>query len=656
MVIDLDDDEPEPTKLTQPSAAFEDEEEEIDPLEPYLNILRTINISLGTGARHLTVPQIPLRISQASFGAYPPIYSTHIVVAVACEDSSVRLVSLPLTPPPQEVEDPFALGVQIVKIGPTSHQDPVSSITVTHTSPTVDSDDEVDKGKSRSRSRSRLGNTAAASTDSRIAQQWSFLIATVSSTAGGLLLVHQLPSASDAALSTVPESDVLLQRQYFSSQVIGSTINFNPSPYPAERHSNILVTFPDSGCVKIYQALPDVNLAYSRGRRGSAATTESANSSSRSLPVLATRSGKLLLTLYAGFIESSESVPSARRKRVLDASWVLGGRAILTLLEDGEWGVWDVEGAGPTSSNQSLFRGQNNVCGIQGGALTRFSFKGFVTPPADNIPKTRQAEEQSMKSGKLAPMTPHTRQVRSDGLFRGSTSRNPTTASSGRFSQGCISVNQPQSANLSSAATPTGESVLLSIGNNNLSIPSLLSLWRAESTGKGSLDSSGLLRPHPFMALQLGGEQQKSIAALPESSNTTPSTLLGSTGGKMTDVLISTENRLIMLVAPISQPQASSGPTYEGAGATSGRTDADLLLLTQGDLDIDGMDRILDSMTSRNDKATARPGKSVDFDLDDNGDIVGMGTPTPKNHRRIARAGATPGATRSGKTRREIFT
>ena len=652
MVIDLDDDEPEPTKSTQTPAAFEDEEEEIDPSEPYLNILRTINISLETGARHLAVPRIPLRNSQASFGACPPIYSTHIVVAVACEDSSVRLVSLPLTPPPQEAADSVAWGVQIVNIGPTSHQDPVSSITITHTSSPVDSDDDVDKGKSRSRSRGQIGHTAAASTDSRSAQQWSFLIASVSSTAGGLLLVHQLPSASDAALSTLNESEVLLQRQYFRSRLIGSTINFNPSPYPAERHSNILVTFPDSGCVKIYQALPDVSSAYSRGRRGSVATTESANSSSRSLPVSATRSGKILLTLFTGFIDSSESVPSARRKRVLDASWVLGGRAVLALLEDGEWGVWDVEGAGPTSSSkQTLFRGQNNVCGIQGGALTRFSFKGFVTPPAYKIPKTRQAEEQGMKSGKLAPMTPHTRQVRSDGLFRGSTSRIPNATSSGMFSQGYVSVNESQTPNPSSATTSTSELVLLSVGNSNLLIPSLLSLWRAESTGKGSLDNSGLLRPHPFTALQIGGQQQRSIAALPETSNTIPSTLLGPTGGKMTDVLISTENRLIMIVAPISPPQASLGLTHQHAGAESGRTDADLLLLTQGDLDIDGMDRILDSMTSGNKKAAAHSGKSADFDLDDDGDIVGMGTPTPKNHGRVARARATPGATRSGKTR-----
>src|SRR2546423_1045866 len=44
MVIDLDDDEPETAKSTPPQPAqFEEEDEEIDPSEPYLKILRNIN-------------------------------------------------------------------------------------------------------------------------------------------------------------------------------------------------------------------------------------------------------------------------------------------------------------------------------------------------------------------------------------------------------------------------------------------------------------------------------------------------------------------------------------------------------------------------------------------------------------------------------------
>ena len=655
MVIDLDDDNSEPAKLSPQAAEFENQDEEIDPSEPYLKILRSADIPLGSGARHLAIPHIPSHIPEASAGAYPPIYSTHVVVAAACDDLSVRLVLLPLTPPPQDANESSTWGVQIVKVGPTSHQDPLSGITITHTSTQVDFDDEVDNSKPRSRSRSRLGNTAATVTDAKGVQQWCFLIASASPTAGGLLLVYRLPSTSHAALSALPESHVLLQRQYFRSPLISSTILFNPSPYPADRHSNILVTFPDSGCVKIFQALPDPNSVFPRGRRGSAATMDSTASSSRSLPVSTARPGKLLLTLYTGFIESPESVASARRKRLLDAAWVLGGRSVLVLLEDGEWGVWDVEGAGPTSTSiPGLLSGQNNVSGIHGGALTRFSFKGFITPPADKVSRTKQAAAQDTKSGRLAPMTPYTRKVRSDGLFRGSASRNFSTTSSSRFTRGCISVTEDQTANSSFTATPVNESILLSLGNTNLSIPYLLSLWRSESTGKGSLNSSGMLRPYPFTALQLGGEQQRSIAMLPPSQNTNSSTLPGPGRREMTDVLISTDSRLIMLVSPIAEPHAPASMS-QGAGVAFVRTDTDQLLLTQGNLDIDGMDRILDSMTNGNRQAVVQPGKSVGFDLDDDGDVVGLGTPTPKNNGRLARAGATPGATRNSRARRELF-
>src|SRR5437762_417573 len=117
MVIDLDDDEPEPAPSTSQPAEFEEQDEEIDPSEPYLKILRSINIPFGTAARHLATPHVPSHVSQTSVGAYPPIYSTHIVVAVACDDLAVRLVLLPLTPPPLKAKDPSLWGIRIVKIG-----------------------------------------------------------------------------------------------------------------------------------------------------------------------------------------------------------------------------------------------------------------------------------------------------------------------------------------------------------------------------------------------------------------------------------------------------------------------------------------------------------------------------------------------------------
>ena len=581
MVIDLDDDdEPQTLKSATEVAEFEDEDEEVDRSEPYEHMVRRIDIPLGTAARHLAVPHVPSYANEAPPGSYPPVYSSHIVVAVACNDLSVRLVVLPLTPPAPTTNVPSAWGVQMVKIGLHSHQDPISSVAITHTSPRTDLDEDVDRSKSRSRSGNRLAGTGAASSTSDGSPNWAFLVASTSPTAGGLLVVHQVPLSSDTLPSTSPESHILLQKQYIRSPLANAKIYFNTSPYPAERHSNILITCPDSGCVKIYQALTETTSTSSRGRRGSVITIESATSSSRSLRAPSNRQGTFLLTLYPGFVSSIESASLTRRKHVLDAAWVLGGRAVLVLLEGGEWGVWDIEGAGPTpSAARNLLKGQDNISGIQGGALTKFTLRGMITPPAEEFPKTQQSDKGDPKTGRLAPMTPHTRKVRSDGLFRGASFGSIPPNTNGTFTQGSICVTEHAPTRPSVSSTVMNESILLCYGNTNLVIPSLLSLWRAETTGKGSLDTTGVVRPSSFSALQLGGQQQRSIAALPHPAKPGSGEAFGLSDDKAPNVLITTEHRLIMLVTPISGlPHTSSkSPAVQKTSATD---NVDQLLLT----------------------------------------------------------------------------
>jgi hypothetical protein len=56
MVIDLDDDEPSAKDILAEEAEFEEEEEEVDTAQPYRNILRFLDIPLGTTALHLAIP------------------------------------------------------------------------------------------------------------------------------------------------------------------------------------------------------------------------------------------------------------------------------------------------------------------------------------------------------------------------------------------------------------------------------------------------------------------------------------------------------------------------------------------------------------------------------------------------------------------------
>ncbi|PHH62061.1 hypothetical protein CDD81_7617 [Ophiocordyceps australis] len=110
--------------------------------------------------------------------------------------------------------------------------------------------------------------------------------------------------------------------------------------------------------------------------------------------------GSWLLSLYQPFTR-----PTCARKPIVDAAWISHGRAVFCLLADGMWGIWDVDGASPSSPSSAMAK--KLKAGVQGAALTAFSVSGYVegagslrsagTQPRDNL------------GGELAPMTPHTR-------------------------------------------------------------------------------------------------------------------------------------------------------------------------------------------------------------------------------------------------------
>ena len=630
MVIDLDDDEP-----TAEEAAVQQDfyNEDVDSSEPYDQILRHVDIDLGSAVRHLAIPSVPESILQSTPGAYPPLFLTHVVVAAACEDQNVQLITLPLIAPASDNTQLAGSGTQIIKIaGPAFHQDPINSISVTHTRSSTDTED--DQGASRSRSR---GNNAQS--PSKNSRHWMLMIASVSSTAGGLLLIHQL-DLSDNSLAASEKDHAPWQRHHLRTSLLSSRVRFNTSLYPSERHSTLLITCPEAGCVEIYQIRPEPKAATLRGRRGSAALIESTVSSSRSIWSGSSRHGIRLLTLHAGFA-NEEASHFARRKRVIDASWVLGGRAVVALLEDGEWGVWDVEGAGPapTTGAQNLLRGQSSATGLQGGALAKFSLRGYVNPQPSAAPKAQKLDTKAAETGQLMPMTPHTRKTRSKELFQSANSGATPAGSHNKYIKGSVSVNTKISSQNTSASTLQDESILLNYGSANVSIPSLMALWKAETVGRGSLDTSNALRPTSISA-RLGGEQQNCIVALPCTTSEAPKGLFGQEKMTKPDVLVTTDHRLIMLVTPIqesSQAQAKSSITAPAPPST------DQLLLKQGDLDIDGMDRILDNMTGGAMVPSQSFGKSVGFDLDDDGD-VGMCSPTPGLTTRLRNTSGRKGA------------
>ena len=250
-------------------ATFEENEAEYDERKPFPDVLTYVDIQFGTQATALAV-----------CGKV----EGKIVFAATCADSTVRLVTLPLTPPGLEQQAAakekkkgakakwnetihilggFSMAPDLVAI---TYQ----SSTATHAFPTL-------------------------------------LIASHSREVTGMLLLHTVPvSVEDGkpTYSVAASYSGPTQTQYLPSPA--SSLDFSPTS------SALLLGFR-SGCVRLY----------------SPATSS------------------WLLTLRTPFTHASSStsqhVSDAARKSVLDAKYILTGKAIAVLLSDGEWGVWDLQ-------------------------------------------------------------------------------------------------------------------------------------------------------------------------------------------------------------------------------------------------------------------------------------------------------------------------
>lgn len=600
MVIDLsDDDDPTPSQPVSSKAEFEQEDDEVDPSHPYPAVLQTLDIPLGSASLRLALPQLPQDLSDST--AYPGLLHDHMLVAAACADLGIRLVVCPLLPPAPGQSEPSKAGVQITRLSPGSHQDLITSIALTYTAATDD-----------------------ATEDSEESQKWSFLVASTSCTGSGLLLVHQVPAKGNR-LATESQHMVPIRRQHLRVPLISARLSFNSSMYPAERHSTLLITLADASSLKVYQVFRQPT--FNRSRRGSAGTTESV-SSTRSASGLGASSGKWLITLLPEFSASAALDPNQRRKSVLDAKWILGGRAIIALLEGGEWGIWDLEAAGPVSAsaNQNLIKGQGNVSGTTGGSWTKFAIKGSVLSLAD---PSKPARAAPVSGTGLVPATPHTRKVQAQGLFQGASE---STKQSDSPRSGSIST-------IPSKDTRLDEAVIINYAAQNIYIPSIVSYWESEATKKGSFaasSSNSLILP----SLWTAGGSINNLYLLPQFPKQ-QSALFGARA--QPNFLASTSIRLILFVSPlVDTPEdldASTEPTRPLPLISEG---TDQSLLQQGVLDVDGMDRLLEGMDSPPQspllpasksllKSGSKPnfGKSVGFardvDMDDTPDL-----PSPK--------------------------
>lgn len=555
MIIDSDSDEPAKAAPQQhaPAAEFEDEDEELDPDHPYPSIIQQVRLSLNTEVLQIAVPQIPAVSSLRSADTIPPIFSNKIVFSVACADCTIRVISLPLAPPPNAAkEKPLNakshFGEEIVKVH--GHQSIPRGVTMSWTSKgepsfreeledgmDVDGEDQSAtpgrrRRKQQNRSRSRPNDT----------EGFDLLVASHAAELGGLLKIWRLAIAEASLNVTYP----IVPYKTLTLRKPASRIAFSTAQYPKRRHSQLLIT-DSTGSAQIYDLFASPN----RKRQANGGQNES---------------GAFVATFRSTFesVKSNAYTPAilAARKSIIDAAWTSDGHHILALLADGEWGVWDVDRSGPSPPADP----------------SAFSLRGFVgTSDKDGSTSGASSPKRSGRSS-LAPMTPNTRRRKEDTLFHGSPS------SSAVATRGGVSVASSPSAN----GAASEDAIIIWYGAEVYRIADLAKFWArtASASSGGSLPGPGL----QVQDVSLLGEAVTSISQFDTSSQASRMAI-------SRDTLISGEHRLV-ITASTSQPfgrDLNAIFTQEQVEDEETRR-TDQALLSRGELDLGGMDRLLENM------------------------------------------------------------
>ena len=258
---------------------------------------------------------------------------------------------------------------------------------------------------------------------------------------------------------------------------------------------------------------------------------------------------------------STSANPSlARRKNILDTAWVLSGRAVMVLLEDGEWGLWDMQGTQAGKNAQD------------------FAHRGYLgsSASADSV----EGGKQKKDSTRLAPMTPNTRKTKSENLFSGPEKVIGVAPSGG------ISVSPTNNR-----SGTVDESVIMWYNNEIYSIPSMQVFWQRSSGAANNVSGFGSLYTPGFAHITDIDLRNENITSISQFASRSTSSSFSGQINVPRDLLVSTESRFIILQ---HQDSAAKRGLFQQVAEQPAMQDQ--RMLDAGELDLGGMDRLLEGM------------------------------------------------------------